>query len=185
MSTTSRRASHSSHPSQHHLAAATLLVSALSCGAALAADDKRFTVQGLAPALAGQTLEEAARALGQALVAEKPPATPEACHFRSAAGQPGVRYAVQQGRIVRSETRDARYATASGVRVGDALAKAEKAYGKRLVVKPHPYFDKGRMLAVYAGDRQHALVMETNDRGQIITLRGGRVPQVLALEGCS
>ena len=58
-------------------------------------------------------------------------------------------------------------------------------YGKRLNNAPHPYFDKGRMLTLVSSNRQHALVMESNDPDRIITIRGGRVPEVTWLEGCS
>jgi hypothetical protein len=152
---------------------------------ATAAEERpRFTVQGLAPVAAGQSLAQADKALGQPLQPEKPPATPEACHYRQSAAQPGVRHTLREGTLLRSETRDARYATASGLRVGDTLARAQQLYGARLVLSPHPYFDKGRSAAVYAGDKRHALVMEANDQGRIITLRAGRVPEVLSLEGC-
>jgi len=175
-----------------------------SSATATPTDARRFTVQGLAPVLAGLTLAQADQALGQPLLPEQPaissatsatsaraataaagPAAPAACHYRTSVGLPGVRFVLRDGRLVRSETRDARYTTASGLRVGDALAQAEKLYGNRLESSRHPYFDHGRMLAIYAGDRKHALVFETNDQGRIITLRAGRVPEVLALEGCS
>jgi hypothetical protein len=189
--------------------AAAMVLAMAAAAAAHAADDRRFTVQGLAPALAGMTLEQADKVLGQPLQAEKPATTGTptatataasatgsaakpntaapagACHYRSTTRQPGVRYAVQQGRILRSETRDARYSTASGLKVGDTLARAQKLYGARLVTSPHPYFDKGKSLAVYSSDKKYALVMEANDEGRIITMRGGQVPQVLSLEGCS
>lgn len=156
----------------------------LTAGAAAADDKARFTVQGLAPVAAGQTLAQADKALGQPLQPEKPPATPEACHYRQSPAQPGVRHTLREGQLLRSETRDARYPTASGLRVGDTLARAQQLYGARLVQSRHPYFDQGRTAAVYAGDKRHALVMETNDQGRIITLRAGRVPEVLSLEGC-
>jgi hypothetical protein len=107
------------------------------------------------------------------------------CHYRTAERQPGVRYAVAGGVVTRVETRDPRYATLRGLHVGDTEASAIKAYGKRISVTPHPYFDKGHMLAVYSADRRFALVMETNDSGRIITLRGGKMPDVGWLEGCS
>ena len=107
------------------------------------------------------------------------------CHYRSVANQPGVRYALTGGVISRIETRDARYATASGVHVGDTVERARRAYGKRLALGPHPYFDQGRTLTVYSPNRRFALVMESNDQGHIITLRGGRLPEVTWLEGCS
>ena len=159
----------------------------------------RFSVYGLAPALAGLDLAKAEAALGQPLQAEPLPAARAAsaaapaalaagagrCHHRQSARHPGVRYTLSGDVIIRTETRDARYATVSGVHVGDSVAQAEKAYGKRLNSAPHPYFAQGKVLTVYSPDRKHALVMEANDQGRIITLRGGRLPEVGWLEGCS
>ncbi len=155
----------------------------------------RFGFYGLSPAQAGQALAQAEIALGQPLQVETAAAKPlkavaagaaaPGCHYRSTVRQPGVRYAMAGDLITRIETRDPRYATVSGVHVGDSLARAQQAYGKRLVSGPHPYFDQGRMLSVYSPDRRFALVMETNDAGRIITLRGGRLPEVGWLEGCS
>ena len=161
------------------------------------ARNERFTCYGLTPAAAGQTVALAEAALGQPLRPEPatpvktiaaPPTAPAAakgCRFMTADRQPGVRYTVVGDQISRIETRHARYATVKGVRVGDPLDRARKVYGKRLKNAPHPYFDKGRMLTLYSPNRQHALVMESNDQGRIITLRGGRVPEVIWLEGCS
>ncbi len=101
------------------------------------------------------------------------------------AQQPGVRYTLAGDIITRTETRDARYATISGVHVGDTVAQAQKAYGKRLRTAPHPYFSQGKVLSVFSPDGKFALVMEANDQGRIITLRGGRLPEVGWLEGCS
>jgi len=160
----------------------------------------RFNFYGLKPAAAGQRLADAEAALGQPLkplpplraraaAAPASAATSAAavadCHYRSSDAQPGVRYALAGGVITRVETRDPRYATVSGVRVGDTLARVQQAYGKRLQSAPHPYFDKGQMLTVPAPDRRHALVLESNDQGRIITLRSGRVPEVTWLEGCA
>ena len=156
----------------------------------------RFGFYGLSPAQAGQGLAQAETALGQPLKVEATAAAKPAkavttggtaadCRYRTSAQQPGVRYALTGELITRVETRDPRYATVSGVHVGDSLARAQQAYGKRLASAPHPYFDQGRMLTVYSPDRRFALVMETNDAGRIITLRGGRLPDVGWLEACS
>lgn len=171
------------------------------------ARNERFTFYGLTPAAAGQTVGQAEAALGQPLKPApggpiKPVATPagagvgavtgavatapaKGCRFLTAERQPGVRYTVVGDQISRIETRDPRYSTLKGVHVGDALERARKVYGKRLSSTPHPYFDKGRMLTLYSPNRQHALVMESNDQGRIITVRGGHVPEVTWLEGCS
>jgi hypothetical protein len=162
------------------IAAAALM---LALGAAHA-DDDRFGVYGLAPAAAGQTVAEAERALGARLVAGASDAA-RPCHLRRSRAQPGVDVVVNRGLIVRMETRDPRWATLRGLRVGDSEAKARQIYGKRLTVVPHPYFARGHLLSVRAADGQHALVMESNDQGRIVTLRGGRLPAVEYLEGCS
>lgn len=157
----------------------------------------KFTFYGLAPAVVGLDRSQAEAALGQPLQAEPVPAARAAsaasaaaakaghCHHRLSPLQPGVRYTLTGDVITRIETRDARYATVSGVHVGDTVAQVQKAYGKRLTTAPHPYFAQGKVLTVYSPDRKFALVMEANDQGRIITLRGGRLPEVGWLEGCA
>jgi hypothetical protein len=157
----------------------------------------KFTFYGLAPAVAGLDRTKAEAALGQPLQPEPVPPGRAAsaaaaasakgghCHHRLSAQQPGVRFTLTGDVITRAETRDARYATVSGVSVGNTVAQAQKAYGKRLNTAPHPYFAQGKVLTVYSPDRKFALVMESNDQGRIITLRGGRLPEVGWLEGCA
>jgi hypothetical protein len=157
-----------------------------SIAAAQANPEGRFGWLGLAPVQAGQTLQEVEAALGAPLLPPRPPPKDIAsCHLRSSAAQPGVAFVVDQGVVTRMETRDARYLTVSGLRVGDEVQKVRQVYGSRLSVRPHAYFERGLVLAVYSPDRQFALVMESNDAGRIVTLRGGRVPAVEFLEGCS
>ena len=169
---------------------------AAAAAASTGPSPRRFTYQGLPPVLAGQALSEAESALGQALRPEAapaaragasagvPPRPARACSYSVAAAQPGLRYAIRDSTIARVETRDSRYRTVSGVRVGDSLASAEKAYGKRMTSQPHPYFAQGRVLTVTSPDKRHALVMESNDQGHIVTLRSGSLPEVSGLEGC-
>lgn len=164
------------------LAAALLIAAPPARGAD---DAARFTFRGFGPVQAGDSLAQAERALGQPLNAAAVPADPGTCHLRESASQPGVRYAIRDGVLTRAETRDPRYATASGIHVGDSLAQALKAYGRRATVTPHPYFDRGKTLTIYSPDRRFALVIESNDGGRILTLRGGRLPDVQWLEGCS
>lgn len=123
--------------------------------------------------------------------AAPPPAQPaaaaavRACQYPGVDSHPGVRFTLASGVVSRAETRDMRYATLSGVHVGDTLDSARQAYGQRLSVAPHSYFDNGHTLTVYSPDRRFARVMESNDSGRIITLRGGRWPDVGWLEGCA
>jgi len=166
-------------PAAHRLAAVLLVV----CTAAPAAED-RFGFYGLSPAAAGQTVKEAEKALGAPLVAP-PSQKRRRCQVRTSRAQPGVQYVVDKGVITRIDTRDKRWSTVRGLRVGDSEERARELYGKRLIVDPHPYFERGHRLSVLSSDRKFALVMESDDAGRIITLRGGRLPMVESLEGCS
>ncbi|MBP6903286.1 MAG: hypothetical protein KBC73_24570 [Burkholderiaceae bacterium] len=165
----------------------------LLAAAAMAAPAERFTTEGLGKAVAGQSLAQLERLLGQPLTAAgaasaasaSASAAPAGCQLRSAAGQPGVHYALRQGLLTRVETRDPRWPSSSGVQVGDGLARVRQVYGARLIESPHPYFERGRMLVVYARNKRSALVMESNNDGRVITLRGGRLPDVTWLEACS
>lgn len=184
------------------------LLCALVCGAlsgpTRAAPQARFTTEGLGKAVAGQSLAQLEQLLGQPLVAvgasaaagaasattaasasASAPAGASGCQLRSAAGQPGVHYALRQGLLTRVETRDPRWPSGSGVQVGHDLARVRQVYGARLVEAPHPYFERGRMLMVYGRNKRSALVMESNNEGRVITLRGGRMPDVAWLEACS
>ena len=169
---------------------------AATAGATTPPSAGRFSVYGLAPAVAGLDRAKAGAVLGQPLQPEPLPAAragsaaasaagPGRCHHRRSPQQPGVRDTLSGDVITRTETRDTRDATVSGVQVGQTVAQVQKAYGKRLSSAPHPYFAQGKVLTVYSPDRRHALVMEANDQGRIITLRGGRLPEVGWLEGCS
>jgi len=166
--------------------AAAGALAAVVAVAAQAAPEGRFGWLGLAPVEAGQTLAQAEAALGAPLQPEAAAGPDTArCHLRSTPAQPGVTYVVDQGRVTRAETRDRRYRTVRGVRVGDPVDRVREIYGARLVVRPHAYFERGLMLSVYSPDRKFALVMESNDAGRLVILRGGMVPAVESLAGCS
>lgn len=160
---------------------ATLAVlgAVLPAGAA----DARFGWLGMAPAEAGQTVAQVSKAIGSPLTVPAEGAE-SGCVARNASSRPGVRFLFDKGVLVRTDTRSPAYSSLRGARVGDSLATVRKLYGKQLVVTPHPYFDSGRILTVYSPDKRFALVMESNDSGQLITLRGGRLGAVERLEGC-
>jgi hypothetical protein len=160
------------------------LVTTATLLAGTAAAQSRFGWLGLPPASIGQTVQQAEAALKAPLLAE-PGQDGAPCQRRTSKAQPGVVYVVDHGVITRIETRDPRYLSISGVRVGDDAAKARKLYGQRLAVWPHLYFENGLRLSVYSPDGGFALVMESNDSGRIIAMRAGAVPAVEQLEGCS
>lgn len=164
------------------------LVAVAALSVAQARAEGRFGWRGLPPVSLGQSLQQAEAALGAPLVAAAArgdSGDSGDCQRRSSASLPGVVFVVSGGVVSRIETRDTRYATVSGVRVGDDVRKARRIYGSWLSSTPHVYFERGLRLALYSPDREFALIMESNDSGRIITLRSGLMPAVERLEGCS
>jgi pyruvate/2-oxoglutarate dehydrogenase complex dihydrolipoamide dehydrogenase (E3) component len=91
---------------------------------------------------------------------------------------------VDDGRIVRVETKERNYSTPSGVRVGDTEEDAMRAYAGRAEVRPHKYTPSGHYLVVSDADGKRAVVVET-DKGRVVAIRGGLKPAVEYVEGCS
>jgi hypothetical protein len=63
---------------------------------------------------------------------------------------------VEDDRVVRVETKDRRFRTAGGVRIGDSEERARKVYGKRLEISGHKYDDHGHYFIVRSADRRRA-----------------------------
>jgi hypothetical protein len=105
------------------------------------------------------------------------------CAYFESATVPDLRVMVEGGRVVRVETDHPTYSTAAGVRVGDALAKVRRAYSG-LVKRPHQYVDDGEYLILYSSDHKRAVLIEVVER-KVVQIRGGVVPPVEYVEGCS
>jgi hypothetical protein len=89
------------------------------------------------------------------------------------------------GQVARVEVSDSAVATTAGARIGDTEARINRLYSGRVQTTPHKYTD-GRYLTVRGSgaDSVHRLVFETD--GQRVTrYRGGRMPEVEWVEGCS
>jgi hypothetical protein len=143
----------------------------------------RLTERGIGPVRVGMTVAEAAAALPGGVA---PPETQE-CAYVGLSGLPeGVSLMTEAGRIVRVDVDDSSaVATTRGARVGWTEARVLALYpGAR--VQPHKYED-GHYLVVLPGapaDTTHRIVFETA-RGVVTRFRGGVVPAVEYVEGCS
>jgi len=148
-----------------------------------AAAEWRLTEQGIGPVRVGMTVAEAAAALSS----ETTQADTQECAYVGLIGlPPGVSLMTERGRIVRVDVDDSsRVATTQGARVGWTEAQVLAAYpGAR--VEPHKYED-GHYLVALPGapaDTTHRIVFETS-RGVVTRFRGGVVPAVEYVEGCS
>jgi hypothetical protein len=141
------------------------------------------TENGWGPIRAGMSVADARAALGGEL---PEPANRECDHVRPPRGPKGVLIMTVGGQVARVEVNDTTVATAAGARVGDTEARINALYAGRVQTGPHKYVD-GHYLVVRRGtgaDSTYRLVFETD--GQRVTrYRGGRLPEVEWVEGCS
>lgn len=114
------------------------------------------------------------------------PKSRECDHVRPPVGPGGVLIMTVGGQVARVEVSDTTVSTSAGARVGDSEARINALYPGRVQTTPHKYID-GHYLIVRGGpgaDSIYRLVFETD--GQRVTrYRGGRMPEVEWVEGCS
>ena len=137
------------------------------------------------PITIGMTPARANAAVGGAL--ELPQGmTDDACDFARPRGVGSLTFMIETGKIVRVDVRRHDVQTAEGARVGDTEARIQQLYPGRVRVSPHKYTD-GHYLTVVPPDtsaHRYRLIFETD--GAIVTeFRGGALPQVEYVEGCS
>jgi len=144
----------------------------------------RLSETGIGPVRVGMTLAEAAAVLPDA---GAPHPETEECAYVGLSGLPaGVSLMTEGGRIVRVDVDDSSaVATTRGARVGWTEARVLALYpGAR--VEPHKYEDGHYLVAIPGApaDTLHRIVFETA-RGVVTRFRGGVVPAVEYVEGCS
>lgn len=108
------------------------------------------------------------------------------CSYWRTPRWPGLMMMVSGGRLVRIETEDRRYRTASGARVGMTEDEIRRIYpGMR--VEPHPYTGpQGHYLILRARGEPYGLIVETDPgTGRATQLRVGLWEAVQLIEGCS
>ena len=143
-----------------------------------------ITLDGIGPLRVGLSVAAASRAAGEALIeAEDQPSESDACHHVRLRSVRSVLFMVENDRIVRVETADPRFRTASGVHVGDSESKVRGIYGSRLEVSQHTYNEDGHYFTVRSSDGGRALVMETDGK-HVVYIRAGLVPAAEYVEGC-
>ena len=108
------------------------------------------------------------------------------CAYWTAPSWPELNMMVSGGRVVRIETEDARYRTASGARVGMTEAEIRALY-PAMRVEPHPYTGpEGHYLVYRARSEPYGLIVETDpDNGRAVSVRVGLWDAVQLIEGCS
>ena len=140
---------------------------------------------GFGPIVIGMTPAQANGAVGGTL--ELPQGmTIDACDYAFPRGVDSLKFMIEQGKVVRIDVRRHDIRTAEGARVGDTEARIQQLYPGRVRVSPHKYTD-GHYLTVTPPDtvgHPFRLIFET-DGAVVKNFRGGAVPQVEYVEGCS
>lgn len=109
------------------------------------------------------------------------------CSYWRAPRWPGLAMMVSGGRVVRIETEDPRYRTASGARVGMTAADIRALYGSAVWVALDPYDGPEAHYLIYqARDEPYGMIVETNaETGRAEMIRVGTWDAVQLTEGCS
>lgn len=132
----------------------------------------------------GMSPEEAAAALGAPLDDSFPA---QGCDYWSPASVPrGLRFMIEDRRVVRVDVDSVGPATPEGITVGSPISQVRAAYGSRLREEPHKYqWESGwRYLTLVADDSARALVFEV-DSFVVRSYRAGLLPPVTYVEHCS
>jgi hypothetical protein len=150
------------------------------CGAASASGlsrDARITTGGLGPVTIGMTERQVERAAKRSV-------TRRGDRGECSVARIGdkVEGLFTGSRLARIYVGTRRYATRSGVRIGDSEKKVLSVYAGDVVREPHKYVRGGWYLKVVSGNRK--VVFETED-DRVKSISTGRTPEIDYVEGCS
>jgi len=148
--------------------------------------DLALSEEGLGQIQIGMNLTDA---VNMGLLNENPTMNTQ-CDFvfpAVGAGIPdGVSVMVVKGKIARIDVDTGSVTTEDGAKIGDTEDHIKSIYGDEVKVEPHKYIESGHYMTV-AGDSASAgkaLVFETDGK-RVTMFRGGRLPEVKWVEGCS
>jgi len=148
--------------------------------------DLALSEEGLGQIQIGMNLTDA---VNMGLLNENPTMNTQ-CDFvfpAVGAGIPdGVSVMVVKGKVARIDVDTGSVTTYDGEKIGDTEDHIKSIYGDEVKVEPHKYIEGGHYMTV-AGDSASAgkaLVFETDGK-RVTMFRGGRIPEVKWVEGCS
>ncbi len=171
---------------------ATLLLSACSSNAdtkgesavqTTGPDGWRVSATGFGPLKAGQSVAEAAAAVGGSFIVAAG-ASPECSYAEWSSAPEGVRVMLVNDTVARVDVTSATVSTAQGAKVGDNEGRINSLYATKVLMMPHKYTTGKYMVITQPEDTLHRIVFET-DGQQVTQYRAGREPEVQWVEGCS
>lgn len=104
------------------------------------------------------------------------------CAIWGLRGVRGISIMTVRGRLARVDISRGSWRTSLGIRIGDSESEVRDRY-PGLRTQQHAYDPAGEYLIV-PGPRRR-VVFETNGDDEVTAFRGGRVPEVMYVEGCA
>lgn len=144
----------------------------------------RLSPQGLGPVVSGMPLSEIAATIGAS--PDFDPVERDCGFLRAPGAPPGVAFMVVAGQIARVDVTEGAVRTGEGAGIGTTESDLRTLYAGHLTEQPHKYTDGRYLIVTPAGpdSATHRIIFETD--GSVVTrLRGGRLPEVEWVEGCS
>jgi hypothetical protein len=150
------------------------------------ASDIAVSEDGIGPIQIGMNLSDA---VNMGLLNDNPTRNPKCDWVYPAVGAgipDGVNVMVVSGKIARIDVDTGAVTTEDGVKIGDSEDRVKSVYGDDLKVEPHKYIEGGHYMTVLGDSASagKALVFETDGK-HVTAFRGGRLPEVKWVEGCS
>lgn len=150
------------------------------------ASDIALSEDGIGPIQIGMNLSDA---VNMGLLNDNPTRNPRCDWVYPAVGSgipDGVNVMVVNGKIARIDVDTGVVTTEDGAKIGDTEDRLKTLYGDELTVEPHKYIEGGHYMTILGDSASSgkALVFETDGK-QVTSFRGGRLPEVKWVEGCS
>ncbi len=144
----------------------------------------RLTARGLGPVVSGMPLSDIAATIGAP--PDFDPAERDCGFLRAPGAPPGVAFMIAAGQIARVDVTEGAVQTGEGAGIGTTESDLRTLYAGHLTEQPHKYTDGRYLIVTPVGpdSATHRIIFETD--GSVVTrLRGGRLPEVEWVEGCS
>jgi len=148
-----------------------------------AAEPWVVTPEGVGPLTVGMDITVVDSILGDGF---EIPAYISGCDLLPLSGErDGIWLMFRDGQLVRTEARTPVIADGEGVRVGDGEATVTARYGDRIQRAPHKWVDGFYLtiMPVAGADTLRRTVIEV-EKGVVLLIRAGRMPEVEWTEGC-
>ncbi len=142
---------------------------------------------GYGPVKIGMSIKEASEAIKMPLTSNSPDADEPSCFYVYPYGEPGtVGFMIINNKIARVDVHfeNPDIQTDKKIKFGSSTADVKKAYGK-IKIEPHPYGGPEESYLIYDYNDQLQIIFETDQKGNVTSLRSGKKPEVGFIEGCS